>query len=65
MANDQKDPVASASDAVLKHLADPQNNPLPEGTRINFGDPEPFGKLAKDDPLASPAKPAANADFHS
>lgn len=27
---------------VAAHLADPQNAPLPEGTVINFGDPQPI-----------------------
>jgi hypothetical protein len=29
---------------IDKHLADPRNEPLPEGVEINFGDPDPFRK---------------------
>lgn len=35
------------SDAIRAHLRDPNRNPLPEGVRINFGDPVPFGKNAE------------------
>ena len=56
------DPIASADDKVLAHLANPIANPLPEGTVINFGWSEPVRRASSDELREAPR--AVNADHH-